>query len=565
MRINTLPILLALALPSLVFGWGAGHDQVNELAVEMLRGVLPAESAANVIRWSHTPDDFTPWEKLERFRVPPEDLQRLAAHKLTTAYSSHSAKGQAVTFILLVNAFRHQDPQRIAFWSACLLHTLADEAACNHDPLIHCATYAYAGAYRLKMGPGVGLDFSAVARSPADRERVRRLAGAVAPSPLSDEPNEALLDVMLSGVKSNAFMTRRGTVIAGSFAMGAGAERLDAARTALAELGVHGACRGRDVITAAKEFARREIVPELTPAIEAEFQKRKAAFVAARPLSDDSLYAELLEAQAPGDRAAVGVLVEPSISMNEARFSFGAKVIVAGAARALQLAGVPFRLVDVRCLERTGALNRQTTPVLFVCAGPLRLGEPAKEALAKYLADGGRFLWIGGEHGGILGKLSESLVPIAPADAPIAVRYGQDTPVAHKATFHFLGGLQETLGAGPYRFVHNPNTKAGWQIPRCRYQIKPADGVVVLAEMRLAAGAVPVAGAWMDRQGTAKAIFIPEYLVAPYVLSEEDRVEDLSRPVLDQVGRQILSASLRLLGQSALESARALDRRRRGV
>jgi hypothetical protein len=47
MRIKTVPIFLVLVIPSPVFAWGTGHDQVNELAVEMLRGVLPAESAAN--------------------------------------------------------------------------------------------------------------------------------------------------------------------------------------------------------------------------------------------------------------------------------------------------------------------------------------------------------------------------------------------------------------------------------------------------------------------------------------------------------------------------------------
>ena len=554
MHTRTVAFLLVCLVPAIVFGWGAGHDQVNELAVKMLHGILPAESATNVVRWSHAPDDFTRWEKLTQFQVPLEDLQLLKAHKLKTPYSSHTAKGQAVEFILLINAFKENAPQRIAFWSACLLHTLADEAACNHDPLIHYATYAYKSAYRLKMGPGVGLDFADVARTPEGKQLVHRLAAEVAECPLPSDPDEAVLEVMLSGVKSNAFMTRRGTAIAASFARNATAEQLATARTALAELGVHGAARGHDVIVAAKEFAQRGVTPELTPALEAEFQKRKAAYVAARPLSDDSLFADLLKTQASGDRPAVGVLVEPSVSMNEAHFSFGAKVISAGAARSMQLAGVPIRLIDVRCLENEGTLSPQATPVLFVCAGPLRLGRPAKDALAKYFNAGGRPLWIGGEHGGLLGELSASLVPMAPEVLPVATRYGQDTPVAHEARFHFLREFQEALGSQPYCFVHNPNTKAGWQVPRCRYQIKPAAEIIALAEMRLAGNAVPVVGAWMDLQGKAKAIFIPEYLLAPYVLSEEDGLQDLSRPALDRVGRHILSTSLRLLGQPVVVS-----------
>ena len=105
--------LFVCLVPLWLFAWGTGHDQVNELAVEMLHGVVPAESAANIVKWSHTPDDFTPWEKLKQLRVPQDDLDLLKAHKLDSPCSCHSPKGQAVTFILLVNAFRDNESPRI--------------------------------------------------------------------------------------------------------------------------------------------------------------------------------------------------------------------------------------------------------------------------------------------------------------------------------------------------------------------------------------------------------------------------------------------------------------------
>lgn len=83
-------------------------------------------------------------------------------------------------------------------------------------------------------------------------------------------------------------------------------------------------------------MTRRGTTPKLTSQLEAEFEKREAAQVAIRPLSDDSLYADLLKTQAPDDQPAVGVL-------------------------------------------------------------------------AAYSIAGGRFRWIGGEHGGLLGKPSENL------------------------------------------------------------------------------------------------------------------------------------------------------------
>ncbi len=534
-------------VPLRLFAWGSGHDQVNELAVEMLHGTVPTESAANIVKWSHTPDDFTPWDKLKHFQVPPDDLAVLKAHRMDSPYSVHSPRGQAVAFILLVNAFQVNDAQRIAFWSACLLHALADEAACNHDPLIHYATYAFTGGYRLKTGAGVGLDFSNVARTAEGKELVRRLAAAETWRPLPSDPDEALLAIMLSGLESNAYMTRRGSIIAASFAIGATQEQLAASKIALAELGVHGAARGRDVIRAGKELAEHGRIPKLTSQLEAAFAKRKAAEVAARPLSDDSLYADLLKTQAPDDQSAIGVLVEPSVTMNQAHFSFGSKLITAAAARSMHLAGVPFRLVDVRSLEKESALNPKVTPVLVVCAGPFHVGKPARDALAAYATAGGRFLWIGGEHGGLLGKLSESLSKGDPAVLPVSNHYGQDTPVAATARFRFLAEFKEALGEQSYRFVHNPNTKAGWQVPRCSYLLRPAASVTVLAEMHLPDKTLPVAGAWLGPAGKAKAIFIPEYLIAPYVLSDEDTIPDLSRPTLDKVGSRMLSAALATL------------------
>ena len=68
MGTKAVSFLFVCLVPLRLLAWGSGHDQVNELAVEMLHGIIPAESAANIVKWSHTPDDFTPWEKLKHFQ-----------------------------------------------------------------------------------------------------------------------------------------------------------------------------------------------------------------------------------------------------------------------------------------------------------------------------------------------------------------------------------------------------------------------------------------------------------------------------------------------------------------
>ena len=281
---------------------------------------------------------------------------------------------------------------------------------------------------------------------------MRKLAAAALPRPLPANPEEALLAVMMSALEGNAFMTRRGSTIAASFNLDATPAQTAAAKLALTELGVHGATCGRDVILAAKDLARRGLTPELTPELMAKFQKRKEAYVAARPLADDSLWADLLPSQATDSQSAVGVLVEPSITLNEGRFSFGGKLILAAAARSMSQAGIPFRLVDVRGLGKD-KLDPKTTPVLLVCAGGFGVDMKGKDNMAAYSAAGGKLLWIGGEHAKLLGKLSDNLVK---ADPALSVDHGALTPAAVAAPIHFLGAFKDALGAQPHRFVRNP-------------------------------------------------------------------------------------------------------------
>ncbi len=60
MLTKSVSFAVACLVPTLVFAGGGGHDDVNQLAVEMLRGIVPAKSAANIVKWSHTAADFTP-------------------------------------------------------------------------------------------------------------------------------------------------------------------------------------------------------------------------------------------------------------------------------------------------------------------------------------------------------------------------------------------------------------------------------------------------------------------------------------------------------------------------
>ena len=540
---------LFLWLPALAglcpfaMGWGSGHDPLNKLAVEAmppaLRKTLTKEAQVSVVKRSHAPDDFTVWGKQTKVTIHPDDLAVLLAHGLKHPYALHSPKGQAANFILLVKAFQAEAPDRIAYWSACLLHTFADEGACNHDPLLHFVTYAFSQGYKMDLGKQGVLDFAQVAKTAQDRRLIQGMLADFTPSVLDADPQEAILQIMMHGLHANEFMTQRGGRIARTFSRTASTEEVKAGRTALAELGVNGIKGGLDAIWTAQQFAKRGVVPEMNPAAEKEYRARAKAFLAKRPLSSDAIFAELLEPK--GNGPAVGVLVETSQSMNRGRMPFSAKYIGSAIMRTLQNAEIAYRPVDVRTLDQAQLPSPESMPVAILCSGSFG-HKPMVERLRAYAKAGGRILLIGGEHRNVLGELSTCLGKPAGARLPVSPKYGQNnTEYIDSLRIRFAGGLETTLGADPHAFIHNPDTKAGWQKPRCDYVLtKSGPNVRPLAQLEDGDRRLDIAGVLLDDRGRTVCAFVPEYLVSPYLLTNSPPLDDPSRPSLDAVGQKLL-------------------------
>jgi hypothetical protein len=544
-------LVLVMTCASPTWAWGPGHDDLARLALEKLpaplRQLLGPANAQKLVQWAHGPDDQTPWETLQTPTILPADLAILKRYGRANPASLHDHRGQAVNFILLCHALREQDPARSAWWSACILHTMADEAACNHDPLIHYITYGFAGGYGMKMGKGVGLDFADVMGSTDGQAMVQELVKAVQGHVLAEDSQQAMLRVMLAGLESNAYMTQRGSTIAAAQAAGADGAVRHLSQRAMAELGVFGLERGLDAIVTALKLAEAGRMPELTPQIEQEYARRKQQFIHDRPLACDSLFADFL-AGPKSDGPTIGVLVEPSISMNEGQLGFGSKLVSAAILRTLGSAGLACRPVDLRTLEAQPLGGPEVLPLLIVCAGPFRVSPQVKDHLRQYVVAGGKLLWIGGEHGGVLGELSGQMRPVEDARLPVTRKYGQNNRATiGQLSIRFDGAMCQALGERPYRFVHNPDTPAGWQKPFCGYSIAAAPAVRALASLQGTDAALAVAAAVEDPTGQTRHVFLPEYLVAPYALSEQTTIQDPSRPALDDVGQKVMLTAVKLL------------------
>jgi len=557
-RLQIVPIILFLLAQFGgtvgLYAWGSGHYEVNRIALDRLpvemKALLSPDNRKDFVKDAKVPDDFTPWSEYEKKKgkvITPNDLATLSKYKIKTPYALHSATGQAVNYVLLYRALKDRDGDRIAFWGACLAHTLADEVACNHDPLIHYLSYAFKGGYGMKFGKAGMLDFGELCRTPEGDALAVKALNAVPLLLLGDDPQEVLVEIMLHGLKANRFMTERSVIIASAFDPDAGDGALADSQFAMAELGAFGIKAWLEVITTAWALINEsKPVPVLTPEILADYKARHTKFVTARPLKADALYAPWLKLQAETGVPAVGVVVEPSTTMNRGGLSFGGRFLASAILRELHKSKIPFRVIDAREPEQD--LDAGSTSMVILCSGKFHNDELVR-ALNSYISAGGHLLLIGGEHRGLLGPLSQALIKADPATLPVTSGYGQkNLEFIDRIRVRFSGSLVEEIGMEALPFIHNPDTKAGWQKPKCPYRLKEDFGADIepLAKIELD-GENQIVAAVYRPDGNACFVFIPEYLIAPYLLTDEPEFSNPAQPQLDLIGSKVLLTALHLL------------------
>ncbi len=534
------------------FSWGGGHDDQARLMLEMLpdeiRAFFSEDQREELIRHdSHFPDSGG---EVSAEKVGEEGYLYAVRHGVTKVYGFHGSSGKATAFVLLSRAFAENDPKLASLWMGTLVHSIGDEAACNHDPLISYITYAFR-PYGIPIGKGIGLDYSDLAKTEEGREVVAELAKQSKPSIISDDPEEALLHLLRSEAEGNAYMTSRGTAIAASYKPGASPQTIAEARRAMAELGQYGAERAADMVLSAWHFAKQGKAQSLD--FDDELLKKaeaaERAFIAARPMSSDSIFDGLLDEMSDGP--AVGVLIEPSQKMNRCYLGFSSKYISSAAMRVMKENGIPWRALDLRQLTPDHRPDVADTPVMVVCSGAARLPPEALEAIKMYGTDGGKLLWIGGQDRGLLGDLSDSLELEDDSNLPVSRKYGaaNDETIA-KSSVLFRGPLAAAVGTEPFPFLRNPNTSAGWHKPYCPYRIDAsAPNLETLAILKVGEKSFPVAAA-QRKGGDVRHVFLPEYLLAPFLLTPAEEPQDVSMPLFDSVGSLVFRSCLRALEPS---------------
>jgi hypothetical protein len=544
-----LPALLLL--PRFAGAWGAGHDDVMRAVLDRLpvevRATFSPEVTRRAIEFSsHYPDSFEPLTAAE---IGESAVASLKAAGVVKRYDLHLDHGRVASFAALVNAFREGDPAHIAHWIASHSHVIADMAACNHDPLVHTATYGW-GPWKVRLPKGGDfskvaplLDLAGSARDPAGGSAA--FDRAIERFPLKDDGREAraqVLEVLLYGQDGARFCSPRGCDILKGAVLWTDAGD-EAGRALLwdriGELGAWAVARTLRDVEVARRFAKEGTRIELT---EEDRLAAKAAvedLIRHRPIAEDSVFAPILRPLEPGDRGRIGVVIEPTWDMNDAMLGFSSRVQAAATARTLGKTGRAYATIDLRELLTAGFPDPADVPLLLVTATSFRSYHWMKAAdfdsgLSAYVAKGGKVLWIAGT-----GVLPEETF----ASVRAAWKRTEKTnlPVPARA---FVGSTLTTgfKGKPSWTIANTPETPAGWQQPFCPWQFDPAtgEGLIPILTLSHEGGPLVVGAITADE----RLAVLPVYAVTPHLLDATTPVAAPHEPELDGPSTTILLGTI---------------------
>lgn len=550
-------IFCLLPLTLSLFGWGGGHTDHAQLVLQYLPREIssrwsPADQKTFRNRWAHSPDSSVRiGEEILRM-IGPDSVRVLNECRIQTYYKFHLESGRAAAFLLLVRAFREKNDPAALFFSGVLQHSLADTSAFNHGPLIHFLTYT---RYDHVRYPKLKLDLSNMRGNSVFKEKLAARLAGFHPDGGQKSLRETLLSLMLEEIDSNAFMCAREDRLVSTRPDGSPS---DAALDAMADVAAYQTRIGVNAICAAWRLARsgedaglsasdleirayRKLPKEKRKlSLYSEYERRKGEKIARRDPRTDAVYAGLFNpGKSSPETKKIGLVCEATYAMDQAFLGFGSKFILAMIGRTLQNNGMEVEAIPLFDL-RTRKLSPTTLPLVILCTGG---GAPgfAVRTLKTYVDQGGRILVIGGRSDLNLTGLAPFCSRKPDSAIPVTSTYGK----AHEK----LIGQMRIIPAGPlarhfpeksYSFRANPNTANGWNKPFSSLAIRTDDPAVLpLFELNNGTEQFCIAAAFQSGK-QIRGAYLPQYLLMPFLFSNDAEMPDWSRPVLDSFSRTFL-------------------------
>ncbi len=535
--------------------WG-GHDVVARALIERLpkafREKIDDETVRKAIGpWCGYPDSFDGFDA-EAELIGPRGMALLQKYNVKRRYDLHHDWARPVIWLLLVDSLRAQRYETALFWIAVMSHSTSDMSACNHDPIVHVATYDWSRIdLELPGGQAFGriagrLDLKTATETDADKRLFAETVDAMRVADDGRDARKTMFDIMLYGHRGAGFCAEHGYPLLGAafdYARTGDPVRRLARQRHLAQLGAWGVVYTLRDTEAALRLAKTDFPVDMA-ALQGDYRAAVADWVVSRKLADEALFAPVLRSVDADTRGAIGVVLEPTWRMNESSLGFHQRVLAVAACRTLADAGRAYATLDLRDLQHNTPDPRQT-PMILLIADRLRsyAGIDAKQIeanLATYRKSGGRIVWIG-EH------VPTVVFPELAKPSGKLPEQWHTEPANVAVCKLFLAG-PAPMG---WPLLRSPQTPAGWQRPACPtvHAADPARGIEPLLEFvagdgRGVVGVVCRGGALDGGPARGAAAVLPTVAVHPYLFNNPDASKSLADVRFDAVGRAVLLETL---------------------
>lgn len=498
-----------LLLPNVSFAWGSGHDDVARLLWEYLpKEVRESFSGAEysiVLRHCHYPD--LPNKTLEQTGeiVGEEDRKLLESFGYSSSDWLHRHRGRAASYILLRKAFREKNPRNAAFYLSVLSHSISDQGAINHTPILQFTTYSkFEG---VSYGIRNSCEFSL--KNEEVNAKVRERLTRYEPKLLADSFSESVFALIFDSYLQAEVSAEVELAIA------FGEKELSNEKMAcLVSVQLESLL---DMVFSAWTYANCEEefpMEKFSELTEREDARRRLG----KPERDavfEGLFDEKRNPENP--KARIGLVCEPFGSFHIWALSYVGKLLTASTGRTLREHGYAVNAVSFWKMETEPLPDPKEMPILVIFAGHCRISKGIESALRDYVNRGGKLLYAAGSDPKNLTGLADVLKRCGNEEVPVSSKWGiQNEDVFGKMRVTFTSAMP-AMGTEPYAFQRNPNFD-GFCKPTCLFRIEPKDGVKPLAFLENGKDTFCISAV------TSKAAWVPEYLLLPFLFSDLKKI-----------------------------------------
>lgn len=537
MRTGLLIVPVVLAAAS-ACAWDVEHDEIAQLTGEFLpdeiRRTLTFDDFATLLSNCHYPDmsewpmengrrrNHTLEELGEAVGAEDREIFRAQGYRADASWM-HRERARATCLALMAKAFGAGDSHNAAFYLSVLTHSVSDESALNHPPLLHFVKYTrFAdvdyGVRKVEEGAKNVFGFR------SDGYVVHRareiLKGWRPETPTGDFA--AVRDRLIARAVEEGHYAgvREGEI--------AFAPRPEAAE-ALAQLVAKQVRAILDYAWTAWTFRRGGwSLPD------DGFDRRLAERMertndALDPATQGVFCGVFDEARNPrSPKGTVGVVCEPYGMFTITRLSYVGRILSAATARTLRDQGFAVRAIALRDLAK-GLPPPTEMQTLFLDFGRAQLTEAQAAAVRSYLTSGGRLIALGGEDPRNLTGFGPHLRREADGDVPVSGKWGVRNVEETKRMALLWQGARIPLR-------RNPNVD-GFCKPYAQNAIADDPSVTPLVRLENGHGLLTVAA----KKGNV--VWLSEYLLMPFVWSD-DTTANWREMRLDSFGARLVQSLL---------------------